>query len=216
MIDYKSKKAIVWDWNGTLLNDLEICVYCMNQLLLNRNLPKLTIEKYREIFTFPVKEYYQRAGFDFDQEPFEIPATEFINLYHQELDQAKLFSDVIPVLDYVSRKVLSQSILSAMKHDSLVKSLADNEIITYFKEVSGIDNHYAHSKLEIGEALVKKIKPPKNQLLMIGDTLHDLDVADALGIDCLLISGGHQSKVRLLSKTPNVIEEINEVIGLFN
>ena len=147
---------------------------------------------------------------------FEIPATEFINLYHQELDHARLFSDVTLVLDYVSNLGLSQSILSAMEHDSLVKSLSDNTIINYFHDVSGIDNHYAHSKIEIGEALIKKLKLPKNQLLVIGDTLHDLDVADSLGIDCLLISSGHQSKVRLLSKTQNVIEEIIEVIGLLN
>lgn len=216
MIDYKSKKAIVWDWNGTLLNDLEICVYCMNKLLLSRNLQKLTIKKYKEIFTFPVKEYYQKAGFDFEREPFEIPATEFITLYHKELNKASLFSNVTQVLDYISRIGLSQSILSAMEHDSLVKSLTDTGIVNYFELVSGIDNHYAHSKLEIGEDLIEKIETPKNQLLVIGDTLHDLDVANALGIDCLLIANGHQSKERLLARTPNVTEEIVDIIGLFD
>lgn len=216
MIKYKFKKAIIWDWNGTLLNDLDICIGCMNQLLKKRNLPLLTIEKYRKIFTFPVQSYYQSAGFNFENEPFEVPAMEFIDLYHQALSQAKLFSDVMQVLEFISSKGISQSVLSAMEHESLVKSLIDRKIFPFFEEVSGINNHYAHSKLEIGRQLIDKINLPHNQLLMIGDSLHDLEVSDQLGIDCLLVSRGHQSKERLMAKTPNVFDELNDVITLFN
>lgn len=216
MIDYKSKKVIIWDWNGTLLNDTAICVECMNLLLLKRELPILDKKKYRKIFTFPVKTYYKNAGFDFEHEPFEIPAMEFIEYYHQTLSKAELFSDVLKVLKYIENKGLTQLILSAMEHDSLVKSLTDNEIVQYFDDVSGIDNHYAHSKLKIGEDLINKIDLPKKQLLIIGDSLHDLEVSDALGIDCLLIANGHQSKERLINKTPHVIEEIKDVINLLD
>jgi phosphoglycolate phosphatase len=188
----------------------------MNQLLKRRNLPVLTIEKYRKIFTFPVKSYYQSAGFNFEKEPFELPALEFIDLYHQALGRAKLFSDVMQALEFISSKGISQSVLSAMEHESLVKSLIDQKIFPFFEEVSGINNHYAHSKLEIGQQLIEKINLPKNQLLMIGDSLHDLEVSDQLGIDCLLVSRGHQSKERLLAKTPNVFDELNDVISLFN
>ena len=67
----KNKKAIIWDWNGTLLDDVELCINSMNLLLKERNLQALTIDRYREIFTFPVKEYYQKAGFNFKTENFE-------------------------------------------------------------------------------------------------------------------------------------------------
>lgn len=176
----------------------------------------LTREKYRNIFRFPVKAYYEKAGFNFKQEPFEKPAMEFIDLYHQKLDQAGLFPDVFPVLDYLKSNGLLQLVLSAMEHDSLVRSLDDKGIIRYFTEISGIDNHYAHSKLEIGQELIKKIDASESQFLIIGDSLHDLDVSKSLGIDCLLISNGHQSKEQLLSKTRNVIDEIKDVMGLFD
>lgn len=216
MINYKIKKTIIWDWNGTLLNDLEICIQCMNLLLKRRNLPILTIEKYRRIFTFPVKSYYRSAGFDFNKEPFETPAMEFIDLYHQTLSKAKLFSDVVNVLEYIAKKGISQSVLSAMEHESLVQSLKDNQILPFFEEVTGINNHYAHSKLEIGQKLIKKINLSKNQILVIGDSLHDLEVSDKLGIDCLLVSRGHQSKERLLAKTPEVVDDLKDVIKLFD
>ena len=53
----KNYQHIIWDWNGTLLNDVKLCADIMNNLLKTRSLPTITLEKYREIFTFPVKDY---------------------------------------------------------------------------------------------------------------------------------------------------------------
>ena len=61
-------KAIIWDYNGTLLNDLSIGVECINRMLTKRELPLLTTESYREVFTFPVKKYYELVGFDFNKD----------------------------------------------------------------------------------------------------------------------------------------------------
>jgi hypothetical protein len=58
-------KNIIWDWNGTLLNDITICIKSMNILLKERTLPLISEDKYRDIFTFPVRNYYEQLGFDF-------------------------------------------------------------------------------------------------------------------------------------------------------
>ena len=60
--------TIIWNWNGTLLDDISICINAINQLLSERNLNLLTIEKYREVFTFPVIDYYKAVAFDFEKE----------------------------------------------------------------------------------------------------------------------------------------------------
>ena len=187
----------------------------MNMLLHRRGLSILNLKKYKQIFTFPVKDYYEKAGFDFSIEPFEKPATEFINLYHQYLLNAGLFPCVDEILSFIKNKGLNQSVLSAMEHNSLIKSLNDNDIAGYFDEISGIDNHYAHSKLENGRDLMKRINMPGKDIMLIGDSLHDLEVAETLGIDCLLIANGHQSKERLLEKTSDVLDRLKEVIPLF-
>lgn len=211
MLDIRSKKMIIWDWNGTLLDDIVVCVDCMNILLQRRELPSLSVEKYKEIFMFPVKEYYKLAGFDFLIEPFETPAIEFIELYQEKLFRAKLFPEVVDTLTLFKNKGYRQAILSAMEHDSLIRSLQENKIMDFFGEISGIDNHYAHSKLEIGWDLVMRIGLPVKDLILIGDSLHDLEVAEELEIDCLLIANGHQSKRRLMEKTQNVISNLIEL-----
>jgi len=210
----KNKKAIIWDWNGTLLNDVEICIDCMNILLKARNLSLLDHDAYKNVFTFPVKAYYQKLGFNFTDEEFEKPATEFIDLYYQNLHRADLFKPANELLSKLKLAGYHQSILSAMEHERLVQSLIDKKVFQLFDQVAGIDDHYAHSKLEIGYDLLNKINFNFNEILMIGDTLHDLEVAKKLGIEILLVANGHQSKERLLAETPNVVDDFSEIMGL--
>jgi phosphoglycolate phosphatase len=206
-----NKKAIIWDWNGTLLDDIELCINSMNSMLGDRKLKVLDKNSYREIFTFPVKEYYEKAGFDFEAEPFEVPAMQFIDLYYRDFETANLFPEVRNVLHFFNKKGYNQSILSAMEHEKLLLSLEDKSIIHFFKNISGIDNHFAYSKVEIGKSLLKKIPFSKSEIVLIGDTLHDQEVADELGIDCVLIANGHQSKERLLGNNAIVINNLEEI-----
>ena len=207
----KNIKTIIWDWNGTLLNDADYCVDCMNIVLGKRNIPLINIDQYRTHFTFPVKDYYEAIGFDFEKEDFEVPAMEFINKYYENLNKASLHVCVFEILDYFKNLGYKQLVLSAMEHENLIKSLTDKGIINYFEEIKGIDDHYAISKLEMGKSLMQQLNIDSETTVMIGDTTHDLEVATGLGIDCILVSGGHQSKERLLAATSNVILKLGEI-----
>ncbi len=205
------KNTIIWDWNGTLLNDVEMCVACMNVLLEKRNLPRLTTEKYRNVFGFPVKDYYEKIGFDYSREDFEVPAKEFMDLYHKFLPVTKLFPCAEEVLEHFKRKGFRQFVVSAMEHDSLVKTLKERKIDSYFEAVSGIDNIYAGGKTEMARGFVARLGQDPKEMLFIGDTLHDREVAQALGIDYLLVAAGHQSKEVLLKKTARVVKKLSNV-----
>ena len=58
----QNKKTILWDWNGTLLDDTRICIDAINILLKERGKNEINESIYRNIFTFPVRDYYARAG----------------------------------------------------------------------------------------------------------------------------------------------------------
>ena len=58
-------KHILWDWNGTLLDDMWLCVESLNRILKKRERPPLDEKTYKETFSFPVKKYYETLGFDF-------------------------------------------------------------------------------------------------------------------------------------------------------
>ena len=207
----KNKKNIIWDWNGTLLNDADLCVECMNIVLRKHLIEEIDLKKYRNTFTFPVKDYYSNIGFDFNKIDFKIPAMEFINHYYAKIPEANLHHGTTEVLNFFRQKGLKQYVLSAMEHSNLVTSLTEKGIINYFESVHGIDDHYAHSKLEIGSKMMDSISRNPTETIMMGDTIHDFEVALGLGVDCILISNGHQSTSRLNKITTNVIGSLGEL-----
>lgn len=204
-------QVIIWDWNGTLLNDLDLCIATANKLLKERSLNPITHSSYKALFSFPVKDYYEAIGFDFNKEDFSIPATEFINLYNAGVKNCQLHKAVPEVLEYFKQKGLRQFVLSAMKQDMLIETLKHNGIFNYFEGVMGLGDHYAASKIERGEQLISKFKIQEDKATMIGDTIHDFEVAEALGFNCILIADGHQSKERLKTTGVKVLDNLLEL-----
>lgn len=204
--------TIIWDWNGTLLNDLSLCIASINQLLRKRELPLLDKKLYQEVFSFPVKDYYSAIGFDFSTEDFSVPAHEFIDLYEAGVENCLLHSSAEQVLSYFRHKGCRQFVLSAMHQDMLNRTLKMNNIFDFFDGVAGLEDHYAVSKEERGKGLMDAYNLQKMNTWLIGDTNHDYEVATALGVGCILIADGHQSAQRLKKTGAIVLNNLGEII----
>lgn len=211
----KNINTIIWDWNGTLLNDIEISISAINTLLSQRNLQTLTTESYRRIFGFPIIDYYQRLGFDFTKEPFSVPAQEYIDLYTSSIPQSELHKNATSILSFFNEIELTQVILSASEINILEESIKLFQIEEYFEHLAGLDNHYAQSKVELGKAMLEKMQIKPDEACLIGDTTHDAEVASHLGCRCILVANGHQS-YELLHQTGNkVIQQLSELKDIF-
>jgi phosphoglycolate phosphatase len=184
-------RHIIWDWNGTLLDDKWLCIESINSLLKARNIAPLDEERYNRIFRFPVREYYEAAGFNFAREPFEVPAMEFIRLYDFRKKECPLQPGAIEVLGLLDRIGCRQYLLSASESGVLEEMTEHFGIRKYFRIIKGLDNHYAHGKGELGRELAEAIGAPAGSMVMIGDTCHDQEVAELMGIDAILCSHGH-------------------------
>ena len=194
---------ILWDWNGTLLDDVAWCMACINAMLNKRGLPALdTVEAYRAVFGFPVIDYYRRAGFDFEKEPYVNLAAEFIDRYYgyesrPNDSRLAVFPGAAETLSAFREAGVRQILLSASEMNYLLAQVNQFGMAVYFDEILGISDIYAAGKTELGIGYIRREKPEK--AVLIGDTPHDLDVARALGVYCILVASGHQSKDALLS-----------------
>lgn len=206
-------KHIIWDWNGTLFNDVELCVKLINSVLTKRDLPALSLERYRSIFTFPVKDYYALAGLDFAKYSFEELGKEWMDEYQERRFEVGLHSNAEEALNKIHSNGIEQSILSAYKHDTLLELVTHFNLNRYFTHLTGLDHIYATSKLDLGRDLMKKLEHLNNNVLLIGDTVHDFEVAQAMNIGCILIAEGHQSKEKLLLCGVDVYDSLEQVIA---
>ena len=188
---------VIWDWNGTLLDDADLCVSVMNDVLGKRGLPLLTGERYAHQFRFPVREYYRELGFDFDRESFERVGTEFIEGYSAREATCALRIDARVTLERLAARGLRQSVLSASQQGRLEHQARRLEVHAHFEALVGLDDHYAASKVEVGHRWMERSGVNPRLTVLVGDTDHDVEVARALGVHCLLVPSGHQSPARL-------------------
>jgi phosphoglycolate phosphatase len=209
-------RHIIWDWNGTLLDDLELTIDIMNGLLRPRKLPLLDRSRYHALFDFPVRKYYEKLGFDLVGETFEQLSVEFIEAYDRRRWEARLHAGAEDLLRDVLAAGVSQSILSAYRHSTLCEIVEHFGLTSRFVRLNGLDNIYAHSKVELGRAWVAELALAPDQILLVGDTLHDFEVAEALGIDCVLVANGHHPAERLRARTTDVFTTLSAFRTVFN
>lgn len=207
----KNYKHIIWDWNGTLLNDVNFCRKIINRILVENNLPELSLNRYREIFTFPVQDYYQAAGLDFTKTSFEVMGKDFIDEYEENKLTCSLHENAIEVLSAIHKNGIRQSVLSAYLHENLVSILNHYNLTQYFDNIIGLDNIYAGSKTHLGLMLLEQLNLPGDEILFVGDTLHDAEVAATMGVKLVLIANGHQVKEKLVINGNLVLENLDQL-----
>jgi phosphoglycolate phosphatase len=208
-------RHVIWDWNGTLLDDLELCVSAMNAMLARRGLPLLDRARYHALFGFPVRAYYERLGLDVSGTQFEVLSAEFIAAYEAGRLGTRLQPHAESVLAAVEAAGLTQSILSAYHQTTLREIVAYFGLAQRFVRLTGLDNIHAHGKVELGRLWLKELGLPRAEVLLIGDTLHDLEVAQDLGVDCILVAHGHHSAERLRAAHTQVYANLRELGAMF-
>ena len=189
------RRLIIWDFNGTIIDDTATCLSIENKMLKDRGMKYgNTVEDYRNLFCFPIINYYKKLGYTFENESYQ----EISNEFHR--DYAALFDD-IPLLDGFLDKIhesidkgYDNVIFSATEQNLLNKQVKDLGINQYFKALIGIDDNMAFSKIEHAKRWMEENNINPDECFYIGDTLHDLETVNALNIkEYALVACGHQS-----------------------
>lgn len=188
-------KHIIWDWNGTLVDDAWLFVELMNKVLKKRGLPLITLTDYKNTFCFPLEKYYQNLGFNFNDEPYEIPSMEFVDFYNTNKFRPILYPRATELINKIKRAGINNYILSAQNHHSLLELVDFYNLKNLFKEIKGTDNLHARGKDLMAEQLLDFSNKADN-VLFIGDTNLDVQIATHYQSHIIGLTFGHQSKDR--------------------
>ena len=205
---------IIWDFNGTLLDDIMAGIDAVNVMLAARGLATIdSVEEYRELFCFPIIKYYAKLGFDFEKEDYyDVLAPEWVAMYLENYKHSTLTSGAKQTLQSLADAGYLQTLLSATELQMLKGQLADLGLEQYFSEVCGLDNIHAGGKVDA--AVAWRQANPEAVPLFVGDTEHDYEVARAVGADCVLYSKGHQSYAQLAKCGCPIIDDLTELCDM--
>ena len=192
------KKYIIWDWNGTIVDDAGIALDAVNDMLREQHRPEITLEEYRNAMDTPILRFYEQF-FDMKATDFNWITERFQSGYEDHKDQLRLHEGVEGLLEYCRQKGCHQIILSSSATRIIQFYAKLFGVADYFEAVLGADDLLAAGKIERAVGYFEQNKIPKAETVMIGDSVHDFDVSQALGIDCILMSGGHQDLQSLQS-----------------
>ncbi|MBQ4155315.1 MAG: HAD family hydrolase [Clostridia bacterium] len=201
---------VLWDWNGTLLDDVDVSIDCVNILLEKMGLDKTDKDEYFEQMDMPMHKYYENLFLSRNQKlDYEICTENFHENYPKLAGSVGLHKNAVEMLEFFENSGVKQSIVSAFEKGMLNAQVEKLGVRRFFEAVSGNDDVYVGSKSQRAIDLVKGFE--KKKVLYIGDTKADVETALDVGCDCILFSGGHYSRKALEQFNFPVIDDLIEL-----
>ena len=207
----RAYRLVFWDWNGTLLDDTAYAMSVRNRVFPSFGLSTIdSLRDYHEQFTFPIRAYYERAGVT--EEMFVPIANAWMAEYVRGMADIPLQPDALDALALLAENGLSQIVLSASDLGILRAQLHLYPIEGYFADVLGLGHIFGDSKTSIGVSYMRENAIKPESCVMLGDTLHDAEVAQGMGCDCVLIARGHQSAESLRTAGVPVFDHLRQAV----
>lgn len=187
-------RHVVWDWNGTLFDDLHIVVEAVNAAIDPFGVPSIDANGYRDHFQRPVQGFYDiLLGRPVEDHEWHHIDEVFHEAYRDRLHHADLHTTALPAMERVAAEGGSQSLLSMWWHDELVPTVERLGIGEYMVRIDG-NRHGAGDRK--ATQLIRHLDEleshgiDRRAVVMVGDTFDDGHAAHEAGIGCVLFAGG--------------------------
>jgi phosphoglycolate phosphatase len=207
-------RYIFWDWNGTLINDADALCQAFNQLISQRGVEPVSLERYRDIYRHPIKNMYRDVGVDLDAHPFEAMADLWHQLYRDAATESALHHDALSTILALTERGSSHSVVSALPHHFLIPQVERFGVRHLFDNVHGIPDAFAESKVAQAVQLAERLEARGRDITVVGDSSHDAEVARELNANCVLVARGAESRARLERNGYPVVDDFSFLMAI--
>ncbi|WP_405116073.1 HAD hydrolase-like protein [Micromonospora sp. NBC_01405] len=204
---------LVWDWNGTLLNDLDLVVAATNAVFASMGGPTVSADEHRVRFRRPIADYYAEVlGRAVDDAAFGELDRIFHDAYRSGLTTCVLADDAAVAM---AAWPGGQSLLSMWFHDELVPAVHTHGLTDRFARVDGLRATVGGDrKAESLERHLTELGINGRDVVLIGDSIDDADAAESVGGRAVLYTGGFTDQARLRASGHPVADTLTEAVTL--
>lgn len=204
-------RHIIWDFNGTLLSDVELALSIDNQLLQQMGMEPITLEEYRTFMRNPVDLFYRDLGVDFEKHDFARINEAFLEAFDREVLRVGLMPGALDAICALQAAGYTQSILSSSYEPTLQSQAQDLGLTPYMLAVTGLTDNRGGTKEERGLHQLASLGVAPEEAVLVGDMITDAFVASHMGCRCILVEGGHNTRRRLCQCGMPVAADITKV-----
>lgn len=202
---------IIWDWNGTLLNDISASLASVNDMLDLRGMPHIDLDYYKECIGVPIRKFYDRV-FDMEKEDYSVIIKQYNEGYLKHLADCGLTDGAREAIDFFASRGMHQAVVSSSNNDQLCRNIEKYGLDGCFDAVLGSADFYAGSKIDRAKDYLAKTGGESGKILVVGDLEHDAEMARELSADCVLLTSGHEHISRLKNANAPLIDDLYELI----
>jgi phosphoglycolate phosphatase-like HAD superfamily hydrolase len=209
-----AQRHLVWDWNGTLLDDLPLVIAATNAVFASVGGPPITADHHRRHFRRPIASYYaQVLGRPVDEAEFD-----HLNKLFHDAYQARLPCELtLDAVEALGAWVGTQSLLSMWFHDELVLAVDGHGLTGRFARIDGVRRPLPGGATHKAPHLARHLAALRltgPDVVLIGDTVDDAHAAAAAGAACVLYTGGFTDGEQLRATGAPVADSLVEAVAL--
>ena len=209
-------RHVIWDWNGTLFDDLHIVVESVNASLAELGAPPIDADGYRDHYTRPVHLFYERLlNRELIADEWKRIDATFHDSYREALPRDDLALDALDALNTVVERGWRQSILSMWWHEELVPFVEERGVDRFMQRVDGNRHDAGETKqihLERHLEALGITERGADAFLVVGDALDDAQAAIAAGVPCVLYDSGSHHRAELEAAGVPVVESLRTAL----
>lgn len=205
-----SLTTIIWDWNGTLADDVGVALQSVNDILARREREPITLFDYYSYIDTPIRRFYEHLFSPLDDALFDRILVEFNEGYRLHMKDTGLMTGGRETLERFRKAGLRQMIISSSHVGELLHFCRLFGVEEYFERILGAEDFQASGKVEMACRFLQEQGIPGEECAVIGDTLHDREMAQAIGCPVCLLDRGHQGRRELEESGEPVFHELQK------
>ncbi|MFD7445265.1 HAD family hydrolase [Streptomyces sp. NPDC059909] len=210
----KHSAHLVWDWNGTLLDDIHAVIDATNASFAEIGLEPITLERYRDLYCVPVPRFYERLmGRLPTDDEWAVMDAVFHKHYWVRADGCGLTAGAAELLAERQASGRTQSLLSLAPHEQLIPIVRRHGIEARFVRVDGrIGGSHAGKTEHMVRHLSALEGVEAERVVVIGDAVDDAVAAAHVGARAVLYTGGSHSRTSLEAAGVPVVDSLEEAV----
>lgn len=220
-------KLVAFDWNGTILADTNAVVAGDNAVLKYFGRKKTTLKEVQDKFTIPIRNFYVAMRLDpkvLDRNPDKMWSI-FQNAYEPLENKCRSRAGAKLILQFLKDNGIKAVIFSNHMVKHIQKQLKRLNIDNYVDEIlardiDDVSHLHIKSKDKKISELVRKLKIKPREVLIVGDTDEEIDIAKFFGYYSVALTGGNTSTPRLKTMKPDFLihnlKDLKQIISNIN
>ncbi|MBQ4105000.1 MAG: HAD family hydrolase [Clostridia bacterium] len=209
----KEYSTIIWDFNGTIIDDVQAALASVNDMLLKRNQPTIDINRYYEAVDTPISRFYETVFLPGTLD-FSDAVVEFDSGYEKHIQKNPVMIGAEEMLSRFQKMGKRQIIVSASNIDKITRRLSEIQLLQYFDAVLGRSDYQAGDKVFLAKKYFEENTTYPESCVVIGDCVADWQMSKELSCDCILNTKGHQSRKEFSVTDAEIIDNLTELADL--